>query len=151
MTVQRKTIAKGTVLSIGPVGGSLAEFGRILTFTPPAEDFETVEAPELNPQDDDGNPLDGDPVELGDEIFGEFTFETYWDPRHTDATQLDTWRAAKTELTFQLDTPHPTDAARMTFNGKIKTLTPSQLTKREYYKRTVTVIRTSGITSADKP
>lgn len=149
--VQRKTIAKGSVISIGEVGGSLSEFGRILTFNLPPEDFETVDAPELNPQDDEGEQLDGDPVELGDEILGEFTFEHYWDPRHADAAALDAWRVAKQSLAFQVDTPHPTDAARITFNGKIKALTPSQLAKRDYYKRSVTVIRTSGITTAAKP
>jgi len=151
MTVQRKTIAKGSILSIGPVGGVIVEFGRVMNYTPPAEDYETIDAPELNPQDDAGSPLDGDPVELGDEILGETQFEMYWDPRHADATQLDTWRAGKTHLTFQFDTPHATSAARMTFNGKIKTLTPGQLSKREYFRRTVTVIRTSAVTNADKP
>ncbi|HBE69450.1 MAG TPA: hypothetical protein DDW52_15000 [Planctomycetaceae bacterium] len=149
--VQRKTVAKGTKLSIGPAGGALAYFGRIQTYTPPSQDRQIIEAPELDPQDDDGNPLEGDPVELGDEILGEFSFEMYWDPKHADAEQLDTWWANKTNLTFQLDSPHDTDGARMVYNGKIKTLSHAQLAKRDYYKRTVTVVRTSGITTAAIP
>jgi hypothetical protein len=151
VTVQRKTIAKGSILGIGPAGGSISEFGRVINFTPPTQDRETVEAPELNPQDDSGTALDGDPMELADEILGEETFEMYWDPRHVDATTIDGWWANKTELTFQFDTPHATDAARLSFNGKIKTLSPQQVTKRDYFRRTITVIRTSAVTNAAKP
>jgi hypothetical protein len=148
MTVQRKTLAKGTIIEIGEKGGTLAEYGRIETFTPPTQDYEAVEVPELNPQTDAGTPIDADPTELGDEIFGEFQFTHYWDPMHADADALDDWWAAKEELTFRLTTPHPTTPAAISFDGKIKTLAPAQLAKKDYFKRTVTVLRTSAVTKA---
>lgn len=151
MTVQRKQLAKGTKISIGPAGGSLTEYGRIETFTLPPEDYEEVEVPELNPQTDAGSPLAADPIELGDEIFGQATLTHYWDPRHADATQVDTWWAAKTELTIRLDTSHATGGARISFNGKIKSKTPAELTKKGYYKRTLVINRTSSITNIAIP
>lgn len=152
MTVQRKLLAKGSKLSIGTVAaGTVAYFGRVEETDLPPEDFEVVEAPELNPTDDAGDPIDSEPKELGDEILGEFKFTHYWDARHADATQLRTWRAAKEELIFQIDTPHPTNAARIVFNGRIKTLAPDKLTKKGYLKQAVTVILTSAITIGAVP
>lgn len=148
MTVQRKTLAKGTIIKIGAKGGTLVEYGRIETFTPPTQDYEAVEVPELNPQDDTGTAIDADPTELGDEIFGEFQFTHYWDPMHADADKLDDFWAAKTELSFELVTPHATAGAVLSFDGKLKSLAPAQLVKKDYFKRTVTVLRTSAMTKA---
>lgn len=148
MTVQRKTLAKGAILSVGPVSGSLAEYGRVINVKLPDEDYETVDAPELNPQDDSGTAIDGDPIVLGDEIFGEASFEHYWDPQHADGTLLDGYWSNKTELTWRLTTPHATGAATISFNGYIKMLSPQQMSKREYFRRQVTIVRTSAITNA---
>lgn len=148
MTVQRKTLAKGSLIQMAAVGDTLIDYGRIETFTIPVQDYEVVEVPELNPVDDAGLPIDNDPRELGDEILGEFPFTHYWDPAHTDATKLDTWWADKEEITIKITTPHATGAATITFNAKIKTLTPAVLAKKDYFKRTVTCIRTSSIVTA---
>ena len=148
MTVQRKTLAKGTLIKLSTVGGTLADYGRIETFQPPTKDYEVVEVPELNPVNDAGTDIDNDPTELGDEIMGEFSFVHYWDPLHADADKLDDWWAAKTEITVNLVTPHATTPASLTFNAKIKTLAPAQLAKKDYFKRTVTLIRTSSIVTA---
>ncbi len=150
-TVQRKTLAKGTKINIGPSGGTIAYFGRIEEAELPTEDFETVEAPELFPTDDSGASIDVDPVELGDEILGEFSFTHYYDPRHTDAVSLRTWRSGKTLLTFQFDTPHATGGARIVCSGRIKSLKPEKISKKNYFKQTVTIIRTTALTIADKP
>jgi hypothetical protein len=151
MTVQRKQLAKGSKLEIAEAGESpdFAEFGRIVTLTLPPQDYETVEVPELNPVDDEGTAIDSDPIELGDSILGEFSFTHYWDPMHDDATAIDEWWAGKTELTFRLTTPHPTEASTITWNGKLKQLAPTQLEKKDYYKRTVTGIRTGPIAIGD--
>jgi hypothetical protein len=148
MTVQRKQLAKGSLIEIGEVGGTLASYGRIETFDLPVQDYEVVEVPELNPMDDSGTEIDNDPSELGDEILGESPFTHYYDPKHVDATKLDGWWANKTEITIRVTTPHATDAATITFNAKIKTLAPAQLDKKDYYKRTVTILRTSSVVVA---
>lgn len=149
---QRKQIARGSRVLIGTApSGTLAPYGRVETCTLPTQDYETIEAPELNPQDDAGVPIASDPVEFGDEILGTFEFTHYWDPRDADGTLLDGYWANKTLLVFAFDTPHATQAARITCQGRIKTLAPEQLTKNGFYKRTVTVQRTSQITNAAKP
>lgn len=142
MTVQKKTLAKGTLVK---VNGTTR--GRIETFDPPVQEFSTVEAPELNPQDDAGTELDFDPVELGDEIPGEFKWVEYWDPQHADATSLESLFAAKGEVAFALVTPHAASAT-LSFSAKITKLGPQQLSKRGYYKREVTCIRTTAVTNA---
>ena len=139
---QKKTLAKGTIIKLDGTA-----YGRVETFNPPASEYSTVEAPELNPQDDAGSPLPMDPVELGDEIPGEFSFVHYWDPRNTDGTLLETKFAAKAVIAVALVTPHTTSAT-LSFSGKIKKLGPQQLTKLGYYKREVTMIRTTAITNA---
>lgn len=139
---QKKTLGKGTVVKIDGTAR-----GRIETFNPPASEYTTVEAPELNPQDDSGTPLAMDPVELGDEVPGEFTWVEYWDPRHADGTALETKFAAKSTVAVALVTPHTTSAT-LSFSGKIKKLAPQQLTKLGWYKREVTMIRTTAVTNA---
>lgn len=146
MSVQRKTLAKGSLIKMAEVGGTLVSYGRIESFTIPVQDYEVVEVPELNPMDDSGTLIDNDPRELGDEILGESPFTHYWDPAHSDAEKIDTWWANKTEITIQITTPHPTAPAVIQFNCKIKTLTPAVLAKKDYFKRTVTILRTSSIT-----
>lgn len=147
MSTPKKVLAKGTLVQLSVVGGTLATFGRIETFTPPAREYESLQVPELNPIDDSGNPLPDDPTELGDEVPSEFSFVQYYDPRDTDALQLDTWFDAKTELTCAYVTPHETSATKQ-FNGKIKRLGEEQLAKKNYYKREVVFVRTSAITNA---
>lgn len=145
MTVQKKTLAKGTLVK---VNGTTR--GRIETFDPPGQEYSTVEAPELNPQDDAGVSLAFDPLILGDEVPGEFKWVEYWDPRHADATGLETLFTAKADVTFALVTPHATSAT-LSFSGKITKLGGQQLTKRGYFKREVTCIRTTAITNAATP
>lgn len=142
MTVQRKTLAKGSILEIAEFTGSptYAEYGRIETLTLPSLDYEAIEVPELNPQDDAGNALDAEPMEFGDQMLGEFEFTHYWDPKHADAELLDGWWEDKQDLLFRVTTPHASTAARITWRGKIKTLAPAQLAKKDYMKRTVTGI-----------
>lgn len=146
MTVQRKTLAKGSLIEMGVKDGSLSSYGRIEQFTIPVQDYEVVEVPELNPVNDAGILIDNDPKELGDEILGESPFTHYWDPAHVDATLIDGWWDNKTEITIRITTPHATGAAIIQFDAKIKTLTPATLTKKDYFKRTVTILRTSSIT-----
>lgn len=142
MTVQKKVLGKATLVKLDG-----QTYGRIETFTPPAQEWSQVEAPELNPQDDAGAALPNDPVELGDEILGEFSFVHYWDPRHADGILLETKFAAKATIAVQLVTPH-SPSATLSFSGKIKRLGPQQLTKTTHYKREVTMIRTTAITNA---
>lgn len=142
---QKKTLAKGTIVKLDGTA-----YGRIETFNPPASEYSTVEAPELNPQDDTGTPLAMDPVELGDEIPGEFTFIHYWDPRHADGTSLETKFGSKATIAVALVTPHATSAT-ISFSGKIKKLGPQQLSKLNWFKREVTMIRTTAITNAATP
>ncbi len=139
---QKKVLAKGTIVKLDGTA-----YGRVETFNPPASEWSTVEAPELNPQDDAGSPLAFDPVEFGDEIPGEFSFTHYWDPRNTDGTLLETKFAAKAAIAFALVTPHSTSAT-ISFSGKIKRLGPQQLTKLGYYKREVVCVRTTPIVNA---
>lgn len=139
---QKKVLAKGTLVK---VNGTTR--GRIEQFTPPSREFNRFEAPELNPQDDSGTALPFDPVELGDEVPGEFSWTEYWDPRNADATGLDTLFDARAAVTFALVTPHSTSAT-ISFSGKLTKLGPQQLTKQGYYKRDVTCIRTTAITNA---
>jgi hypothetical protein len=148
MTVQKKQLAKGTKIYVGVGVTTPTLFGRIETVNLPKQDYETVEAPELYPVDDSGSPISNDPVELGDEIMGEFDFTHYYEPLHADADKLDDAWAAKSECTFWADCPH---GGRVTFKGKIKTLAPATLAKKDYFKRVVTVIRTSAITIAAIP
>ncbi len=139
---QKKQLAKGTLVK---VNGTTR--GRIETFTPPGREFNRVDAPELNPQDDAGSPLPFDPMELGDEVPGEFSWTEYYDPRNADATSLDSLMEARAAVAFALVTPHATSAT-ISFSGKIVKLGTQQLTKQGYYKRDVTCIRTSAITNA---
>lgn len=142
---QTKQLAKGSKVYVGVLNVTPTLYGRIESLTVPKQEYETVEAPELYPMNDAGTPINTDPVELGDEILGEFEFMHYYDPRDTDATKLDSAFAAKNECTFWVDTPHATPA-RFTFKGKIKSLAPGQVAKKDYWKRAVTVIRTSAMT-----
>jgi hypothetical protein len=142
-TEARKIMAKGTVVKIDTVVQ-----GRIETVDPPASERETVDAPELNPQDDTGVALTFDPVELGDEIPGEFKFVQYWDPRNVKALALDTAFASKATVAIALVCAAPSDGATLSFSGKIKRLGPQQLAKKNYFKREVTIIRTTAITNA---
>ncbi len=139
---QKKVLGKGTIVKIDGTA-----YGRVETLNPPAQEYATVEAPELNPQDDAGSPLAMDPVELGDEIPGEFSFMHYWDPRHADGTSLETKFNNKTTVAVAIVTPHSTSAT-LSFSGKIKRLGPQQLTKLGWYKREVVLIRTTAITNA---
>lgn len=149
---QRKQIARGSKVLIGTApNGTLAAYGRVETCTLPTQDWETIEAPELNPVDDTGAAISVDPIEFGDEILGTFELTVYWDPRDADGTLVDGYWANKTLLVFAFDTPHATTAARITCQGRIKTLAPEQLTKKGFYKRTITVQRTSAVTNAAKP
>lgn len=150
MSTPKKVLAKGTVVSLGPKGGTLGVFGRIETFDPPPREYEEVQVPELNPIDDAGNSLPDDPIELGDEISSQASFVQYWDPRDTDAIQVETWFADKTELTCSIETPHATSAT-LSFDCKIKRLGPQQLAKKNYYKREIVLLRTSVITNAATP
>lgn len=147
MSTPKKTLAKGTILKLEEAGTPTTVFSRIETIDLPAMDYEEIEAPELNPVDDSGAAITNDPIELGDEILGQMTCLAYWDPRDTDALQLETWWAAKTELDVEVVTPHATSAT-ITFTAKIKTLGPQQLTKKGYYKRQIVMNRTSAITNA---
>lgn len=142
---QKKTLAKGTIIKLDGTA-----YGRVETFDPPGQEYSTVEAPELNPQDDAGSPLAFDPVEFGDEIAGEFSFTHYWDPRHADATSLETKFGTKATIAVQIVTPHATSAT-LSFSGKIKRLGPQQLTKLGWYKREVVMVRTTAVTNAATP
>jgi len=146
MTVQRKTLGKGTIVKVNGT-----ERGRIISFDLPAQEYAQIEAPELNPQDDSGTTLPFDPVELGDEVKSEFKWMEYWDPRHADGTGLETLYAAKAAVAFALLTPHTTNDATLSFSGKITKLGPQQLTKTNYYQREVTCIRTTAITNIATP
>lgn len=137
---QKKVLCKGTFVKLDGTA-----YGRVETVNPPAWEYSTVEAPELNPQDDTGAALAFDPVELGDQIPGEFSFVHYWEPTHADGTLLETKFAAKTTIVVTLTTPHST-AQNITFSGKVKKLGPQQMTKLGYFKREVTMIRTTAIT-----
>jgi hypothetical protein len=150
MSTPKKVLAKGTIVKLCEVGGTLATFGRIETFDPPGQEYEEVQVPELNPVDDTGAALPDDPIELGDEIPSTFGFVQYWDPRDTDAQQIDTWFADKEELTVAFVTPHATSAT-ISCNGRIKKLGPQQLAKKNYFKREVLLVRTSVITNAATP
>lgn len=151
MTVQRKQLAKGSKVYIGVGVATPTLYGRIETANLPKREYETVEAPELNPTDDAGTAITNDFIEFGDEIMDEFDFTHYYDPLHADADKLDDAWTAKTECTFWVDSPHATGGARQTFKGKIKTLAQSTLAKKDYLKRVVTVVRTSSITIAAIP
>ena len=148
MSTPKKVLGKGTIVKLGPADpGTTTVFGRIETANLPTREYEEVQAPELNPVDDSGAAIDNDPVELGDEILGEVAFTQYWDPQDTDALQIDTWFGAKTELVIEFETPHATGAT-ISCNGKIKRVSPQQLTKQGYFKRDVVLNRTSAITNA---
>lgn len=139
---QKKILGKGTLVKVDGV-----TYGRVESATPPAREFATVEAPELNPQDNAGVSLPFDPVEFGDEIPGEFTFVHYYEPTQADATSLDTKMTNKTVTAFQLVVPTATPQT-ITFSGLIKKLGPQQVTKLGYWKREVVVTRTTAIVIA---
>ncbi len=157
----RKTLGKGSQLSIGTAGsagppvvapGPLTTFGRIETVTLPQLEYATAdEAPELVPSKDDGTLLSGDPVELGDAILGESSFTAYADLMHAQHQQLIAWWKDKTELAFQLDSPQAVDASRGTWTGKLKTIAVQQLSKTNYWKIDVTIVNTGDFTIAAKP
>lgn len=148
MSTPTKVLGKGTIVKIDAAGltPTPTVFGRIEELDLPAREYEEVQAPELNPVDDAGNALTNDPIELGEEILGEFGFTQYYDPRDTDALQLDTWFAAKTELILEFVTPHATSAT-LGCQGKIKRMTLPTLSKNGYYKRQITLNRTSAVTN----
>lgn len=148
MSTPTKVLGKGTIVKIDDVTGATPTvFARIEQTQLPTREYEEVQAPELNPVDDSGTALDNDPIELGEEILGEFSVTQYWDPRDTDALQIDTWFGAKEELIFEWETPHSTGAT-LSCQGKIKRITPEVLTKQGYYKREIVCNRTSAITNA---
>ena len=142
-TEARKIMAKGTIVKIDTVVQ-----GRIETVDPVPQEYETIEAPELNPQDDSGTALAFDPVELGDEIPGEFKFMQYYDPRNVKALAIDTKFAAKSTVAIALVCVAPSDGATISFSGKIKRIGIAQMSKKNYYKREITIIRTTAITNA---
>jgi hypothetical protein len=142
MTVQKKILGKGTLVKIDGT-----TYGRVESATPPSREYATVEAPELNPQDNTGASLPLDPIELGDEIATDFTFTHYYEPNHADGLALDTKFAAKTVTAFQLVVPTATPQT-ITFSGVIKKLGPQQVTKLGFWKREVVVTRTTAIVVA---
>jgi hypothetical protein len=150
--VQRKQIANGSRLLIAEApSGTLAAYGRVERCTLPFERYETIEAPELNPQDNAGVAIATDPVELGDQQLGEFEFTHYWDPMHAQGALLNTHFAAKQELIFAFDSPHATSGSRITTRGRIIALEPEELVKGGYWKRKVVCIRTAAVTIAARP
>lgn len=150
--VQRKQIAKGSRLLLAAApSGTLTVFGRVEKGNLPVEEWDTIEAPELNPVDDTGASVTTDQKELGDEILDAFPVTFYYDPRDTDAMQLDTWFNAKTTVIFAVDSPHATNAGRITCQCKIVKLEPGELAKKNFWMRTVTFQRISSVTKAAKP
>lgn len=139
---QKKILGKGSIVKIDGTA-----YGRVETITPPAREYSTVEAPELNPQDDTGTPLPLDPVEFGDEIPGDIPFTHYYEPNHADATSLDTKFSTKATVVVVIEVP-TTPKQTITFSGKIKRLGPQQVSKLGFYKRDVVLTRTTAITTA---
>ena len=149
---QRKQIAKGSKLLLATApSGTLTAYGRVESCNLPVQEWDTIEAPELNPVDDAGASVTTDQMELGDEILDAFTATVYWDPRDTDGTVVDGYWANKTLLIVAFDSPHATNAARITCQAKITKLAPSELTKKGFWKRTITFQRMGSVTNAAKP
>lgn len=142
-TEARKILAKGAIVKIDTITQ-----GRIETADLPKWSRDYVEAPELNPQDDGGTPLQFDPLEAGDEMPGEFQFTQYWDPRNVKALSLETKFANCSNVAVAVVLPAPDNGGTISFSGKIKELGIAQLAKKNFMKRTVVIIRTSAITNA---
>lgn len=139
---QKKILGKGTLVKIDGT-----TYGRVETVTPPTREYATVEAPELNPQDNTGASLPFDPVEFAEELPGEVVFTHYYEPTNADGTLLDTKFTNKTVIAVQLVVPTAV-AQTITFSGLISKLGIPQVTKQGFWKREVTVRRTTAIVIA---
>lgn len=86
---------------------------------------------------------------LGPDETSEFEFNQYWHPGDTEHEKLDTHlntpATRNTPMGVQVVTPHATPVT-IEFQALVAGLTKPTITNRGYYKRTVTMIRTTPIT-----
>lgn len=131
-----KQVAHGTLFKTD-LSGSLATLALTREVTPPPREREEVDGRDL--VDDFDVPL------LGIEVKSSFSVNQFWHPGETSHELLDTAFDDKTEFTCQIVTPHETPVTDE-FDAKITKLEPASLQANGTYQRTVTFLRTTGIT-----
>lgn len=132
-----KQIGKGTTVSVGSTVVGLVE-----KLTLPPRAWEIIEGDVLNPVDGEGDPVDIEDVDLGDEAPSEFVFTEYYTASASGA--IDTAFAAKNAITITVTSPAPLSES-WSFSAKLISISPQEVTKKGHYKREIRARRVGPI------
>lgn len=145
-----KVPACGSVIQIDFSGGFIV-MGLTDSITLPPVSKAVNETPDLSCKPS---------ADVGQEEVSQSTFDQYWDPQDIDHALVDTNFAesiddlAKRDITVQVVSPTYTTGALLAapatvtfeYKAQIVSIAPEALTPQGYYKRSVTLLRTSDIT-----